>query len=243
MNPGVQRLVERFYHRKKGWVDGTSAFASLVQARTAAWMRVLDLGAGKGKEGPVNFRGKVAEVVGIDCDPVVLKNPYLDEAIVGRVEDLPFRESSFDLVYADWVLEHLPDPYAMAKEVVRVLKPGGCFCFRTGNLYHYAFFIAALTPYRVHKRLANWARGMADAQDAPFPAHYRMNTVGKIRTVLSRVGLQEEALCLLEPEPAYLMFSVPSFLLGVAYERIVNRFPNLACLRSTILGSFRKPVL
>jgi hypothetical protein len=44
-----------------------------------------------------------------------------------------------------------------------------------------------------------------------------------------------------EPAPIYLRFSLPSFLLGVAYERVVNRFPQLRGLRAFLVGCFRKP--
>lgn len=41
---------------------------------------------------------------------------------------LPFRDRSFDMVYAAAVTEHLACPTLMAQEVKRVLKPGGYFC-------------------------------------------------------------------------------------------------------------------
>ena len=55
-------------------------------------MRLLDLGAGAGKAGPVNFRGEVARVVGVDPDWAIAgKWP---RGFVGRsvvAECLPFR--------------------------------------------------------------------------------------------------------------------------------------------------------
>lgn len=43
---------------------------------------------------------------------------------------LPFRDSSFDLVYSSALTEHLACPYLVAQEVARCLKPGG---FYLGN--------------------------------------------------------------------------------------------------------------
>ncbi|MGF1527360.1 MAG: class I SAM-dependent methyltransferase [Candidatus Competibacterales bacterium] len=40
-------------------------------------------------------------------------------------DGLPFKDDSFDLVISNAVLEHVADPFADAKELVRVLKPGG----------------------------------------------------------------------------------------------------------------------
>lgn len=38
---------------------------------------------------------------------------------------LPFADATFDVVYARSMLHHLPDPKAGAREIARVLKPGG----------------------------------------------------------------------------------------------------------------------
>jgi hypothetical protein len=51
-----------------------------------------------------------------------------------------------------------------------------------------------------------------------------MNTCAEVRRVLARAGFVEEELRTVEAKPSYLMFSLPSFLVGVAYERVVNHF-------------------
>lgn len=47
--------------------------------------------------------------------------------VVGRAEDLPFEDDSFDIVIMDAVLEHVEDVGASFTEVARVIKPGGAF--------------------------------------------------------------------------------------------------------------------
>jgi len=42
----------------------------------------------------------------------------------------PFKDSEFDLIEADHVLEHLRKPFHAMKEVHRLLKPGGVFHMR-----------------------------------------------------------------------------------------------------------------
>lgn len=73
---------------------------------------VLDAGAGRR---PVYFDNVVNyEIVAYDTTDVV-----------GVGEELPFVDGSFDAVVSNAVLEHVKDPFRCAREIVRVLKPGG----------------------------------------------------------------------------------------------------------------------
>lgn len=51
--------------------------------------------------------------------------PYESTDVRGVGERLPFRDNAFDAAFSFAVLEHVKDPFACAKELTRVLKPGG----------------------------------------------------------------------------------------------------------------------
>ena len=240
LRPGVRRWKARLYTDRPDWRDGSTQFADLVRRRLEPGMRILDLGAGEGKPGPVNFRASGNHVVGLDADRAIGRNPYVDHRVVGAGDALPLGSGSVDLVIADWVVEHFPRPRAVVAEVARVLRPGGLFAFRTGNLRHYSYAIGSVTPHWFHRLVANPARGLPRDAGDPYPTYYRMNTPRAIRAVMAGAGFLEEALEQVEPEPGYLQFSVPSFLLGVSYERIVNRFDGLKALRACLHACFRK---
>ncbi len=237
----MSALTYRFYDSRPAWIDGTSQFANLVKSHLRPEYRILDLGAGSGKEGSINFRGAIRAVVGIDCDCSIQDNATIDHGVRGLAQALPFRSESFEMVISDWAVEHFAQPAAIASEVFRVLKSSGLFAFRTGNIRHYSYALASVTPHWFHELVANRARGLPPDKNAPFPTHYRMNTRRAVRQCLSRVGFTEQQLLMVEPEPSYLMFSVPSFLMGVTYERFVNRIRALEGFRACILGCFRKP--
>ena len=129
--------------------DGTIQFYGRINALLKPEMTVLDLGAGRGgqfddelgyRKDLVKLQGKVARVTGLDVDPAVLDNPYVDEAMVYGGGRMPFGDGTFDLIVSDWVLEHILDAPLFASEAGRILRPGGWFCARTPN----SFSIVAL---------------------------------------------------------------------------------------------------
>jgi SAM-dependent methyltransferase len=236
----VEKLLDGFYRRRPGWLDGTTRFASLVRKHLERDMLVLDLGAGEGKPGPLDFRGTVKLVIGADPDNALAMNRHVDLRVIAR--GAPFKSESFDAVFADWVIEHLRDPGEVVREVFRILRPGGHFFFRTGNLRHYSYAIAAHTPHCFHRLAVTYLRfAAAGDQEHAHVTYYRMNTRRAVRRILGLAGFLEDELLMVEPEPAYLMFSVPSLLLGIAYERLVNRYSSLSEIRACLFGSFRKP--
>jgi SAM-dependent methyltransferase len=48
-----------------------------------------------------------------------------DAAVIGDGHYLPFPTANFDLIISNAVFEHLYDPFQAAREISRVLKPGG----------------------------------------------------------------------------------------------------------------------
>jgi SAM-dependent methyltransferase len=96
--------------------------------------RVLELGCGTGSS--LRFimpalRGGLA--VGVDLVAEALRDAAVVLAPVGRASmvradlklTLPFSDASFDRAFSHNVLEFLPDPQLLLREVHRVLRPGG----------------------------------------------------------------------------------------------------------------------
>lgn len=69
--------------------------------------------------------------------------PYPTTDVRGVGERLPFRDGVFDAAFSFAVLEHVRDPFACAREIVRVLKPGG-------KLYCVVPFLQPLHGYPHH---------------------------------------------------------------------------------------------
>jgi SAM-dependent methyltransferase len=222
---------------------GAQAFYQWVRQFTCPGTVMLNLGAG----GPAPrdkvrvFKGEVGRVVGADLDPDVLKNCELDEARVITADGrLPFPEDSFDVVLSDWVVEHVVDPAPFLAEVWRVLRVGGSFFFRTPNKRHYVGMIASTTPHWFHELVANRVRGLSSDHHEPWPTYYRLNSPRKIQNAGFQAGFRSVEVRTWEGPPVYLVFNSAAFMLGVAYERIVNRIKPLGCVRANIFARLLK---
>lgn len=200
--------------------------------------RVLDLGAGAGIVSQMNFRGLAGQVSGIDLDPRVTSNPFLDDSRVASGEDIPYGDNTFDVVLSDNVLEHLPDPRRVFREVARVLRPGGRFLAKTPNKWHYMPTIARMTPHAFH-RYYNRLRGR-NAEDT-FKTLYRANSRRDIRRLVRESGLQLEGVDLIERRPEYLRLNPLTYLFGWAYERFVNSSGIFAGFRILMIVELSKP--
>jgi SAM-dependent methyltransferase len=216
-------------------------FFQILDRVAAADSEILDVGAGDGTGSPHGLRGRVKRIVGVDVDSNVMRNSRVDEAIVADASRaIPVPSCSFDLAFSVYTLEHIRRPERLAAELYRVLRPGGWFLALTPNRWHYVAIASRVTPFWFH-RWYNTRRGR-DAKDT-FPTYYRLNTRRQLRREFCGAGFREECLDAIEVEPHYLKGWCGTFLLGVAYERIVNATPLLAALRVNWIVIFRKPAM
>lgn len=173
--------------------DGFVEFYTRVNALLRPDSRVLDFGAGRGQWAteplPEMSRWlralheRVKHVSGVDVDPVVMSNPTLDDAAVLEPGDpLPFPDESFDLVLADYVLEHVQAEHAqgVADEIMRVLAPGGWFAARTPNKWGVIGLSARAVPNKLHTRVLAKLQPGRLPEDV-FPVAYQMNTPRRLR--------------------------------------------------------------
>ncbi len=97
--------------------------------------RILDLMSSWHSHLPESLAGGV--VVGLGLNGAELaKNPALTERVVQDLNAdpaLPFADQSFDAVVCTVSVEYLTDPFAVFREVARVLSPGGVFAVTFSN--------------------------------------------------------------------------------------------------------------
>jgi len=102
---------------------------------------VLDLGAGTGRLGIlIATQFKPAAVVSLDvvfrrsrAAVVPARELRSLKVVCGDAFALPFPDASFDCVIANSVLHHLPGVRQAAREIGRILRPGGYYIGREPN--------------------------------------------------------------------------------------------------------------
>ena len=129
-----KRLFAAWYDLLNSGVEGRVV---PYRKRTAgcAWGDVLEIGGGTGANLP--YYPDDARITFIEPDAHMIKRlrrhirrQGKEATIVRQVgESLPFADASFDTVVTTLVLCMVRDPDAVAREVRRVLRPGGAFFF------------------------------------------------------------------------------------------------------------------
>lgn len=149
--------------------------------------RVLEIGCGTGCD-LLQFIKHGAQPVGLD---ITWEHLSLARRRVGNAAEvcradgttLPFGDASFDFVYSHGVLHHCDEPRKMAREIFRVLKPGGRF-----NIHVYAkWSYFPLGLFLKHGR--NWKLWIENSRD---PVHIDLYTAKLLRELLSPARVEIE---------------------------------------------------
>jgi ubiquinone/menaquinone biosynthesis C-methylase UbiE len=193
----MSNLAFKAYWKLEGWIapglryaqyDYEFALSELVH-EGCEW---LDVGCGPsilpewrhGEERDLVRRAR--RIVGIDVDKGGLVRNQSVRRVLGDVSNLPFPDGRFDLVSANMVLEHLPEPAAQLREVWRMLKPGGAFIFITPNVRSYFVILSRMLSNRAKKLAVRLLEGRAGEDH--FPTFYRANSAEDIRAVAEEIG-------------------------------------------------------
>ena len=232
-----RELVHRFY-RPSAWGELERRFLEAIERLVRPGDRLLDAGCGSGRLFAYDLRDRPSLVVGVDTSPDVGHNANIDAPLRASLTALPFASEIFNLIICKYVLEHLAEPESAFRELARVLRPHGRLLILTPNRFHYVPLLASLLPPSFQRLVAR-GRGLTPGE--VHPTLYRANTPRRLQRLGRQAGLRVAVLRVFETPPVYLAFHPLPFTLGVAYERLVNRFEALAPLRVNLLAVLRKP--
>lgn len=159
-------------------VRTVSNSAAYAEGHLRPGAAVLDVGCGPGTI-TVDIAARVAPgpVLGIEPVPAPLQQAREHAAgfdnvtfALGDVHALDHPDDTFDVVHAHQVLQHLTDPVAALREMLRVCRPDGVVAVRDADY-------AAMSFYPADPRLDRWLaiyRAVAHGNDAEPDAGRRL---------------------------------------------------------------------
>ncbi len=127
----------------------------LVRFDQWAGRDVLEAGCGIATDG-MRFVRAGARYTGVDFSPAALDlaRRQLElrggaaEFVQGSVADLPFPDESFDLVYSNGVIHHLPETQRAIDEFRRVLRTGGTAIVMVYHRRSFNFYVSIMAVRR-----------------------------------------------------------------------------------------------
>ena len=134
--------IARSFSRAANTYDGYAALQQkvgdqLFKSMPSKASRVLDLGCGTGFfTHKIRQKYEASHIVGLDLAQGMIDychhhQPNIAEWVCGDAENLPFEDSSFDVIFSSLAIQWCHDFSRVLVEAKRVLKPGGVFLFST----------------------------------------------------------------------------------------------------------------
>jgi SAM-dependent methyltransferase len=141
---------------------------------------LLILEAGCGQRWPLDLTGVDFKLTGIDLDPVALEMRKtgahdLDVAICGDLCSVELPETSYDVVFSSFVLEHVQRADLALENFVKWLRPGGLLILRLPERRTVHGFYARMLPFWAHVWYYRYVHRSPSAGRpgyAPYPTYY-----------------------------------------------------------------------
>jgi SAM-dependent methyltransferase len=163
---------------------------------------------------------------------------YHSTDVIGISETLPFGDGTFDAVISIAALEHIRDPFAAAREIERVLKPGG-------RVYIAVPFLQPFHGYPNHyyNMTSNGLRNLFPQIEGTVSVPTAGLPIWALSWILNAwvLGLPPEARAQFMSCTVADLMANPMQLVGEPYVRDLTRDANeqLACLN--VLQGIKKP--
>jgi ubiquinone/menaquinone biosynthesis C-methylase UbiE len=227
-------VIERRSNHEQPWL------VELVPFMSFNGLRVLEVGCGAGYDA-VAICAAGASYTGIDLAPQNISRTKAHlalfdlrgEILEADAEELPFADGSFDVVYSNGVMHHLPDMRRAFAEAHRVLRPGGEAYILVYNRHSVFYYVSLGLTAQVLKlgflrrSLATRLRMIEATSSGELPI-VNVYSRSEVRHLLAAAGFTQVATAVrkLTPEDLpqirwieKLWFHVPRRLLDLAGKR------------------------
>jgi SAM-dependent methyltransferase len=186
---GWQRVADKY---DSVWSTSTRQFIPplLDAAEIFAKLSVLDVGCGPGYvSAAAAERGAITIGLDFSAEMIAIAKKMFPSLRFqeGDALSLPFPDSHFDRVLANFALLHLANPELACTEACRVLRPGGKFAFTTwANVSENPFVKLVDDAIQAHANL--------EVDLPPGPPYYLFENKEEFRKALTRAGFDGDSM-------------------------------------------------
>lgn len=165
----------------------------------------------------------------LDCR---VERAYARQAYRCSAEDMKGVPSGeYDLAFSNYLLEHVRDVVGAAREIHRVLKPGGCYVASVPNPTAPEFVLARWTPLWFHRLIRGHVVG---------EKYYSYRSVGDLKSIFARAGMVPRETWHYSSTEDYLQRFPVARSLARLYDRALARW-HAHRLMGNVCLLFEKP--
>jgi SAM-dependent methyltransferase len=171
-----------------------------------------------------------------DIQPCEATGEFVGACFICPLENLqPVKDNSYDAAFANFVLEHVSDPVAAAREMTRILKPGGSLVLSLSNPRAPEFRLAKITSVAFHQLFRK------KGHDQAYPVQYAYGSVDNLIRLLESAGLELTEEKHFSSSYAYLE-NIPLLgFFGQLYDKFIEKLQAKEVMGHAVI-SFKKSV-
>jgi SAM-dependent methyltransferase len=194
---------------------------------------LINLGAGPQMEFETRFAqaGGLFEVDRVDVELSLVEHANVRRQWTGTIEDLStVADATYDLAFANYVMEHVDDVRSAIREMARILRPGSLAVLTLSNPRSPEFLVAARAPGWLHRVF----------QPHGFDTRYAYHSISELAECLLDARMILEMIQYSPVVSSYLSrVSATAGWMGDAYDRAVVRM-HARALCGAVLVAARK---
>jgi len=183
-------------------------------------VKIINIGAGKSFviENYLSAAGLDFIVDRADIYECNMDNPHAGRRFICSAENMKeVKSAEYELAFSNYVLEHVPNLSLAAKEIFRIIKPGGVLAISVPNPQALEFFISRHTPLFFHQLI----KGKAKFSEA-YETYYAYKNIAELVKTFEAAGFKTKEIKFYPFTIGYLFRFPVISLLSRIYDALIS---------------------
>ncbi len=197
--------------------------------------RILEIG---GIDRPFLERADDFTYVGLDVEKSGACDRLYDEFYVQSIEDPVL--GSFDLVFSQMLLEHVPNNEKSWQNIFDAIKPGGFTCHTFPSAYHPYSIITRVVGNNLQRKLISLFRPESENVTG-YKVYYNKCSYRSLKKLLEKIGYTDIRIVCSYSAEEYFRSFFPAFVAIILFNRFFSAL-RIKAFASNIYVSARRPM-